>query len=206
MTVERYRVGRASYNWQNRISIGMGAEDADALREALSGPVAIAEERVEPAVRWATATLQQKNMPLDPNAWCYSDKDWRRKKERRSAEWYAIKILQEASWLRLMIEKGEARMAADFALDLGELITEAHFIFNVYVRQGMNAAAHTNSLKRQDPERAARSERWRTLAAAAWEKDPTYGALAIAERIEPDPTKRRTCRRVIGPLNPRKRK
>src|SRR5688572_27974613 len=105
MAVERYRVGRASYNWRERASFGIGAEDAKALRDALGELLRspkTPEARIEPAVQWAKSTLEQKGMPLDPNAWCYAEKTWRLKNERCSAEWYAIKILENADWLLRM--------------------------------------------------------------------------------------------------------
>jgi hypothetical protein len=206
MTVERYRVGRASYNWRNRVSIGMGPEDAAALRDALSAPVAIAEDRLEPALQWAHATLEQAGKPLDPNAWCYAGRTWRRQNERRSAEWYAITILHKANWLRRMLEKGDTRMAADFSLDLGELITEAHFIFNVYVQQGEKGAAEAK-LSDSRQARTAQHEQWCIKAKELWAGPPPWrNQLAVARKIDPDPRKRRNIIRVIQHLDPRKRK
>jgi hypothetical protein len=145
-------------------------------------------------------------MPLDPNAWCYADKYWRRNNERRSAEWYAIKILHKADWLRRMIEQNDTRMAADFALDLGELITEAHFIFNVYVRQGKAGAAEA---KLSDGHRArkAKREHWRARAKELWAGPPPWrNQTEVATKIDPDRRKRRNIIRAISDLDPRKRK
>ena len=67
-------------------------------------------------------------MPIDPNAPCYGDPAWLRENERSPLVWYAINILNTVRMLRLQIEHGDAKLAADFALDLGVLATEAKFV------------------------------------------------------------------------------
>ena len=208
MAVERYTVGKNAYNKRERISVGMGAEDADALREVLSGPWAIAEARLEPAVQWAKATLARKGMPLDPNAWCYAEEAWRRKNERCSAEWYAITILDNADWLRRMIEKGDARMAADFALDLGELITEAHFILEAFAGPPHKGGKKKAENALRDVE--SRIAECRRQAAEKWNQRPDRTASEIARYIKVmgpkgTPLAAGYIRKKIADLAPKKR-
>jgi hypothetical protein len=211
MAVERYTVGKNAYNKRERISVGMGAEDADAMRDALAELARspkTPEARLEPAVQWAKATLERKGMPLDPNAWCYAEKAWRLKNERCSAEWYAVKILHNADWLRLMIERGEARMAADFALDLGELITEAHFILEAFAgppHKGGKKKAE-NALRGVE----SRIAECRRQAAEKWNQRPDRTASEIARYIKVmgpkgTPLAPGYIRKKIADLAPKKR-
>jgi hypothetical protein len=201
--VERYTVGKNRYNKRLRASYGMGPEDAAALRDALSAPLAIAEARLEPALEWAISTLAQAGFSLDPNAWCYSDKEWRRKNERRSAEWYAITIIHKADWLRRMLEKGDARMAADFALDLGELITEAHFILGAFA-----GTAALGGERKAANNRAAvkgRIDECRRQAVEVWKRNSTLSASEVAAHIKNIALTPGYIRKKIADLDPKKR-
>jgi hypothetical protein len=207
MAVERYQVGKNAYNRRERVSIGMGAEDAEALRDAF---VELAkwttpEKRIAPAVAWATAILEQKNMPFDPNAWCYSDsdKDWRRKNERRSAEWYAITILQTAEWMRQMIDKGDARMAADFGLDLGELIAEGRFILGALAGTAARGGKEKAANAREKVE--SRIAECRRQAVALWRRHRDSSATEVARNIKNVRLAPSYIRKKITDLDPKKR-
>jgi hypothetical protein len=77
---------------------------------------------------WAKATLERRQMPLDPAAPIYCDPVWRRQNERASREWYAIEMLRVVDSLVAMLKIDNAPFAAVFAWDLAQLVSEARFL------------------------------------------------------------------------------
>jgi hypothetical protein len=136
MPIERYTVGRL---YTKRARAKADFADPEAVRSLLqetSSRDFTVEGRVADLERDARAYLRQEGMPDDPNAACYSDPAWLRENERWSLVWYAIEILNTIRLMRRQIERGDARFAADLALDLGVLATEARFVQALTRKQG----------------------------------------------------------------------
>jgi hypothetical protein len=203
VTIERYKIGR-KYTERHRVSVSLNTpEGAQAIEDGLEAAAAAAtvEGRIAPAISWATATLKQAGMPLDYNALVYNEPQWQRENARRSAVWYALKIIEAAHFLRIFVKAGDPQLVAQFALDLAELVTEARFIFGVVVR---NAAVGGKEAKNSDKRHVQELQRaeWRHGAAERWQKNPKLSASEVARRI--DPARARTIRRVISDLKPAK--
>jgi hypothetical protein len=201
MAVERYTVGR-SYTRRHHAKADWA--DLEAVRtvmeEMADGAPYTVENRIAALQRDAIAYLEEKGMPLDPNASCYGDPAWRRENERQSLVWYAINILNTIRFLRQQIDRGDAGLAADFAFDVGVLATEAkmlqYMVSNPAKAGKAKASARSTIVERQ------RSQ-WIEEANRFWEKPAKrkWGARAIAKEI--DPTKAETIRKVIAGLKPR---
>jgi hypothetical protein len=187
MTIKRYLVGR-TYNVRRKVSVSKESlstqEGASILFDCFReiGQSTTIEGRIAPAVSWSTATLERAQMPNDPNAPIYSEHDWLRANERRTAEWYAIKILQSVSFLRTFIQRGDANLAADVALDVAEIVTEGKFIFGYF---GRNASEGGNA-KAADvrPEAEARILECRRQATKLWRDHPDWTASDVARHIK----------------------
>jgi hypothetical protein len=205
MPIERYEVGR-SYTKRQHNRADMS--DPEAVRTvmeefAAGGPFTV-ERRLEDAERRAIAHLQQAGMSVDPHGPPYGDPAWLRENERYSLDWYAINILNTIRILRLQIKRGDARMAADIALDLGVLATEAKIV-QERVGGSIRGAEGFKVSDRRILDKKARDEAYISQAVKEWNKPgrKKWGASKIAPLIEPDRKKQRNCRRIIGPFKPK---
>jgi hypothetical protein len=190
-----YTVGRG---YTKRHHAKADTADPEAVRTvmeemAAAGPFGV-EGRLADAEQRAIAYLQGK----DPSAPLYGDPAWRRENERKSLDWYAIEILNTIRILRRQIERGDARLAADLALDLGVLATEAKMI--QYIAGNTNRGGQGFKTSDKYQEVAAQHAAWRAQADELWKKKPRYGALAIAKLI--DPARAETIRKVIVSRKP----
>jgi hypothetical protein len=199
MAIERYSVGRVGTKRQHSKADFADSETVRTVMEemAAGGPYTV-EERLADAERRATAHLQHAGMPLAPSAPPYGDPGWLRRNERTSLVWYAIKILNTVRFLRQQIERGDARLAADLALDLGVLATEARFVQARTEKQGQGGRA-------QREEAAQRHVAWRRQAVEIWERHPTWSASEVARLIAKDAgCSFQTVRQKIPDLDPKK--
>jgi hypothetical protein len=200
MAVERYRRGR-SYTARHYASADL--DDPEAMltvMEEMAASDPTVEGRLADAERRAMAHLAREKMPLDPHGPPYGDPAWLRENERRSATWYAVNILIVIRTLRKLIERGDARLAADIALDLGILATEAKMI-QYMASNPAEAGKAKASAQRAEVER--QHTRWLAEAGRLWAKPAKrkWGARAIAKEI--DPSKVETIRKVIAGRKPR---
>jgi hypothetical protein len=204
MPVERYKVGRSYTERHHGRADSADAEAVRTLMEEMAARDSTVEGRLADAERRAIKHLQGNGMPLDPNAPPYCDSAWRRENERKSLDWYAIEILNTIRILRRQIERGDARLAADLALDVGVLATEAKIV-QKRVGGSVRGADGFKASDRRLLDKKARDEAWIEHAVKEWGKPgrKNYGASKIAPLIEPDPTKQRNCRRIIGPYKPK---
>jgi hypothetical protein len=203
MPVERYKVGRA-YTRRERVVITnpLTPEDTKALNlptESIHQPGPAYLWRIEPWLEWARWMLKGKGLPPDASAPIYFDKEWRRKNKRRSAAWYAVRMLLTARDLGLFVDRGDAAMAANLALDFGELTTEVRVI--EYKARNAAAGGKGKAAERHADVEQMRDE-WRRAAAEIWSRHPTWSATAVAGRI--DPGRVRTGRDTIAKLKPRR--
>jgi hypothetical protein len=187
MTIRRYKVGK-TYNARERVSVSGESlntkEGAEALSEAFRemAKSTTVEGRIAPAVRWSTATLERAEMPLDPNAAIYANPDWRRRNERQSAEWYAIRILRSAKFMHMFIARGDASLAADFTLNLAEAATEGKFLFGYFGRNASNGGK-TKAEDAQE-EVGARMLECRRQATKLWRRHPDWSSQEVARHIK----------------------
>jgi hypothetical protein len=198
MPVERYTVGRVG---TERTHAKADMDDPAAVLEVMEGKAArgpfTAEARISNLERQAVAILKRNGKPIDPDAPDYADPTWQREEERYSLVWYAIEILSTAALLRRMIERGDASMAADVALDLGELVTEAKFI-QVRIRPNRKGGL----ARREEIEQ--RHEEWREEARQKWAKRPLASTTDIAGKIaKPAGVSLKTVWPVIADLKPK---
>ena len=199
MPVERYPVGRP-YTKRHHAKADFADPEAvrtviEEMRAALPFGV---EGRLADAEQRAIAYLQGKGMPLDRNAPPYGDPAWRRENERKSLNWYAIEILNTIRILRQQIELGDARLAADLALDVGVLVTEATMIQFVAGNTGRGGQGFKTSDKYQEV--VAQHAAWCEQADEFWKTRNSWGALAIAKLI--DPLRAETIRKIIKGRKP----
>lgn len=199
MAIIRYKVGRS---YTERTHIVVDFADHDAVRtvmETLAAADHTLEGRLADAERRSKAYLTRVNMPLDPSGPPYGNPAWRRANERKSVTWYSINILNTIRMLRLQIEHGDSRFAADLALDLGVLAAEAAIVQDRVGGSIRGGAGAKNTDERREIEK--RNAAWREQAIELW-KGPRrrWGAAAIAREI--DANKERTIRRVIADLKP----
>lgn len=202
MPVERYKVGR-SYTERHQAKADMADPEAvpTVMKEMMAHGCFTVDERIAVAERRAVAHLQQAGMPLDPNEPRYHEPIWLRENERKSLDWYAIRILNTIQILRQQIDRGDARLAANFALDLGVLATEAAMIKYVAGNTGRGGQGFKTSDKYQDV--VAQHAAWCERADEHWKTKTSWGALAIAKLI--DPIRAETIRKVIRNRKPRRK-
>jgi hypothetical protein len=173
MPIERYKVGRL-YTRRERARADFA--DPEAVREVMNDLASrdyTVEGRLADAERRAEAYLKRANMPLDLRAGIYGDSAWLRSNERKSLVWYAINILNTIRMLRRQIERGDASLAADLALDLGELFTEAKFIQELTGKQAEGGRAPREEV-------AQRHAEWRREAERMWERHPKWSTTRVA--------------------------
>jgi hypothetical protein len=210
MPIERYKVGKP-YNQRYYLSVsgddlhtkeGVAAllENAEQMQQVGDAMAALGNPwwRLESSIRCARATLQKAGLPLEPNAGIYLDRTWQRKNERRTPPWYAIMVLHEYESLRIFVEQGDVERAADCALDLGELITEAKFMFQILAKNAAKGGQAKQSSKRREIEQ--KSEAWRTQAAEIWSRHPRWTIINVARKI--DRVRFHRVRSVIASLKP----
>jgi hypothetical protein len=198
--VEHYTVGRG-YTKRQRVSVDFA--DLDGMRAVMNELAASntsVEGRLAGAEQRAIAYLQGKGMPIDPSAPPYGGSAWRRENERKSLDWYAIEILNTIRILHLQIERGDARLAADLALDVGVLATEAAMIqYNVHTATEGGRGNKASDRRRE--QRQAR-EQVRARAEDLRRRHPSWSVSRIARDI--DPARERSIRRTIKDIKPRK--
>jgi hypothetical protein len=204
MPVERYQVGRS---YTKRHYTKADSADPEAMltvmdEMAAGGPYTV-ERRLADAEQRAMAHLRGEGKPLDPRSPPYGDPAWLRENERRSLDWYAINILNAVRILRKQIEHGDMKAAVDFALDLGVLATEAKIVQERL--GGSERGGEGFKLSDRQHEKETRDKDYIERAIKEWSKPgrQRWGASRIAPLIEPDPTKQRTCRRIIGSAKPK---
>jgi hypothetical protein len=199
MPIERYPMGRS---YTEREYAKADFADPEAVRTVIEEMMSrnfTVEGRVADLERGAIAYLQQEGMPDDPNSPCYGDPAWLRDNERWSLIWYAIEILKTIRLMRKRIERGDARLAADFALDLGVLATEAKFIQQRTGKQGEGGRAPRE-------EAAQRHAAWRRKADKIWKRHSTWTTSQVARLVAKDAgCSFQTVRPVIADLNPNKK-
>jgi hypothetical protein len=179
MPVERYTVGRIGTEREHAKADFADPGAVRTVLEEMTSRDFTVEGRVAELERAARAYLQQQGMPDDLNAPCYADPAWLRKNERWSLVWYSIEILREANWLRRMIERGDTRLAADFALDLGVLATEAKFIQMRTGKQGQGGRATREEI-------AQRNAAWSKQAKEIRKRHPAWGKSDVIRLIARD--------------------
>jgi hypothetical protein len=196
--VERYTVGRG-YTKRQRVSVDVA--DLDGMRAVMNELAASntsVEGRLADAEQRTITYLRGKGMPVDPSAPPYGDPVWRRENERKSLDWYAIEILNTIRILRLQIERGDARLAADLALDVGVLATEAAMIqYNVHTAAG-GGRGNRESDRQREQHQAREHDRAR--AEDLRRRHPSWSVRRIACEI--DPARERSIRRTIADLKP----
>jgi hypothetical protein len=104
------------------------------------------EGRIAVLERGAKKILEDAGLPSDPAAEVRYKRDgieWRGQalgavadEERLTLKWYAAKFLNELRITRAAIERGEAALAANLALTLGELATEVRIQFGFFAQTG----------------------------------------------------------------------
>jgi hypothetical protein len=201
--VERYTIGR-KYNERQLVDVSLEnltPEGIQAIEQGLEAAAAAAtiDGRIAPAVAWATKILQERNLPEDHNALMYSNAQWQRKNARSAPEWYAIRILQAAHFLRLFAQRNDCEMAAQYALDLAELVTEAKFILGVVVRNASHGGKATKLSDKRQEQQLQHAE-VRQKAVAIWSKRPSYSCRRVAKAI--DPMRIEAIRKIIADLKP----
>jgi hypothetical protein len=195
---EHYKVGR-SYTRRQRIRVALSdVEEVRAVFNAIVATDLTVNGRLADAEQWAAEHLRGAGLPVDPCGPPYSDPAWRRDNERKSLDWYAISILNTIRLLRKQIERGNIKLAVDFALDLGVLATEAKMIQHMTSNAELGCREFLASDKLSDIQ--AEHAAWCARADELWATKKSWGAAAIAKLI--DPSRAETIRKVIGHRKP----
>lgn len=105
---------------------GAGPEEVDEVRAMLKRAVKSNFDRI---MDRCISTLARAKLPIDPLAYEPPEMASKRPAEQ-TAEWYALRCLNYLRMLDAMLERNDARDAADIALSLGFLWSEAVFKFN----------------------------------------------------------------------------
>jgi hypothetical protein len=128
----------------------------------------------------ARTQLTCSGLPLDPYDPLYSD-DWMRRNERRSLDWYAVRLLRVILLWRDHLEKGDVENAMAECFVLGELVNEAKMVVHMVGGQsrGGEGAKGTDERLKQQKER----ERLQAEAEKIWKRHPDWSKTAVAARV-----------------------
>jgi hypothetical protein len=107
-------------------------------------------------------------------------------------------ILHEYESLRIFVEQRDVERAANCALDLGELITEAKFMFQILAKNAAKGGQARLSSKRREIKQ--KTEAWRKQAEELWSRHADWTISNVARRI--DPVRYHSVRRAIASLKP----
>lgn len=105
---------------------GAGPEEVDAAREMFERA---AKSNFDKIMDACISVLARAKLPVDPLAYAPPEMASKRPAEQ-TPEWYALKCLQYLRVLDAMLERNDARGAAELAVNLGMLWQEAVFKFN----------------------------------------------------------------------------